>query len=409
LDHLGNHTNVSITEPSTTYPELSTQTVTYSYNNTNRILSDGTASYTFDDSGNTLTKTGYTFTYDHLNNLTSVSGNLEAIYAYDGAGNRRAVIKSGNTTRYVLDVLGMSRVLMETDAGGTATNYYVYGLGLISRIKPNNTTEYYIYDNRGSTVAMTDASTNAIITHKYAYNDFGKLSNSEETDFNPFRYVGSSGVMYEDSVLMFMRARYYDNQIGRFLSEDPIWSTNLYPYADNNPITGIDPKGTNTVFDRMSKSQLETAIGKIRNQYENSLRNQGNYNWAKVSSSLEMAKETYNRKFIGIGNITDVYYTKKMTIAVANKLADKGKEIALDKAGKYLDKQLGISTLGLKVFDSEDGHKALDNGATYIGNNVGGFMDRSVSKLLNGSKFERWIKKKTHNTEFQYWIRKNLY
>jgi hypothetical protein len=40
-----------------------------------------------------------------------------------------------------------------------------------------------------------------------------------------------------------MRARFYDPTIGRFLSEDPIWSTNLYPYADNNPVTKIDPMG----------------------------------------------------------------------------------------------------------------------------------------------------------------------
>ena len=45
-----------------------------------------------------------------------------------------------------------------------------------------------------------------------------------------------------------MRARHYDPTIGRFLSEDPIWSTNLYPYAENSPIMKNDPKGEEAGF-----------------------------------------------------------------------------------------------------------------------------------------------------------------
>jgi len=135
---------------------------------------------------------------------------------------------------------------METT--GSNTTYYIYGLGLISRINPSNATHYYIYDYRGSTVAMVDATVNATVTHKYQYDDFGKVLQLQEVDFNPFRYVGKYGVMYEDSTLLFMRARYYDPTIGRFLSEDPIWSTNLYPYANNNPIAFFDADGHSAVF-----------------------------------------------------------------------------------------------------------------------------------------------------------------
>jgi len=49
--------------------------------------------------------------------------------------------------------------------------------------------------------------------------------------------------MYDNDHLSYMRARYYDPTIGRFLSEDPVWSTNLYPYVRNNPISFIDPAG----------------------------------------------------------------------------------------------------------------------------------------------------------------------
>ena len=115
-------------------------------------------------------------------------------YLYDGSGNRRESTKNGIVTRYVLDLMGMTNVLMETDASNTPQNYYIYGLGLISRIDGNNQTRYYHDDFRGSTIAITDA--NANITHQYQYDDYGNILQIQETDFNPFRYVGKFGVMY---------------------------------------------------------------------------------------------------------------------------------------------------------------------------------------------------------------------
>jgi len=62
----------------------------------------------------------------------------------------------------------------------------------------------------------------------------------------PFQYVGQSGVMAEPNGFYYMRARYYDPEVGRFVSEDPIGfdgGLNLYAYVGGNPISAVDPTG----------------------------------------------------------------------------------------------------------------------------------------------------------------------
>ena len=250
FDEVGNHTSETFSEPYDSYAIIPSIDITYTNDVSNHLCTAGALSFTYDNNGNTITRSGRTYNYDEYNQLISVTGDFSATYSYDGLGHRRSATRNGMTTKYVLNLLAsIPTVLMETDVNGNVQNYYIYGAsGLVSRIDANNNTRYYVYDYRGSTVAMTDATTSAIITHKYQYDDFGKVLQSEEADANSFCYVGQYGVMYEDNALTFMRARYYDPEIGRFLSEDPIWSTNLYPYADNNPIMGIDPEGESVIF-----------------------------------------------------------------------------------------------------------------------------------------------------------------
>lgn len=97
-------------------------------------------------------------------------------------------------------------------------------------------------------MCMTDSAANVV--NQYAYDEFGNILGSSETTPNPFRFVGKYGVMDEGNGLgglLFMRARYYDPEIGRFLSPDPIGfaggDLNLYAYVGNNPINKIDPIG----------------------------------------------------------------------------------------------------------------------------------------------------------------------
>ena len=208
---------------------LSDEEVSYSYNNSNRITRAGDIIFEFDANGNTTKRGSETYTWDASDRLINAGGTE---ITYDPTG----LIASYGDTNFAVDPLGMGNVISDSKSGAR----YIYGDGLEARVV-NGVFSFYVTDLRGSVVAIVDENGN--ITHKYQYDEFGNVLRKEEADYNPFQYVGKYGVMYLNDHLYYMRARHYDPTIGRFLSEDPIWSTNLYPYADNNPVMGIDPEG----------------------------------------------------------------------------------------------------------------------------------------------------------------------
>ena len=103
----------------------------------------------------------------------------------------------------------------------------------------------YHYNAVGSTVAVTDQS--QAMVNKYAYDAFGAVANQVEAIPQPFTYVGQFGVMREPNGFYYMKARYYDSTVGRFVSEDPIGfaggDVNVSAYVGGNPISKIDPMG----------------------------------------------------------------------------------------------------------------------------------------------------------------------
>jgi RHS repeat-associated protein len=103
----------------------------------------------------------------------------------------------------------------------------------------------YHFDATGHTVALSDSARNLV--NKYAYTPFGIIAGEMEAMPQPFKYAGQHGVMSEPNSLYYMRARYYDPEVGRFISEDPMGfdggSLNLYAYVGNNPVMFIDPSG----------------------------------------------------------------------------------------------------------------------------------------------------------------------
>ena len=99
---------------------------------------------------------------------------------------------------------------------------------------------YYHFNAHGDVVVLTNAS--GTKTKTYSYNAFGTEYNPGTYDTNPFRYCGE----YYDTVsgTIYLRARYYNSELGRFTQEDPIKDgSNWYSYCDSNPVVRIDKTG----------------------------------------------------------------------------------------------------------------------------------------------------------------------
>lgn len=229
----------------------SSDNVDYNYNDNNHINNANSTDYNVDDDGNTVSASGdFSSQYDiddRLTDYNDVDNNTD--FEYNAFNQRVETRIDGVTTKFVRDVL-KDNILVELDQNDNPIYYYIYhpsGM-LLARMKPNGDLQYYYGDTRGSTVAILDEDAN--ITHLYRYEDFGWVTKESEpvNENNRFKYVGTYGVEYDKQDLYYMRARYYRPSIGRFLTEDPVWHTNLYPYADNNPISRIDPLGTESIF-----------------------------------------------------------------------------------------------------------------------------------------------------------------
>jgi RHS repeat-associated protein len=105
-------------------------------------------------------------------------------------------------------------------------------------------TAWYHQDVRGSVVALTDG--NGTVQTQYAYDGFGNATVSGNTAFaDEVRYTAR----FFDNLtgLQHNRARWYDPQTGRWISEDPMGfgagDANLYRYAGNGQTNAVDPSG----------------------------------------------------------------------------------------------------------------------------------------------------------------------
>jgi RHS repeat-associated protein len=237
-----------------------------------------TSSYTYDaagnrtdngavvGTGNRLTSfAGYTLDYDNDGHVThKYKTGFDQYLYWNSAGQLDSVKTNGSTVRFGYD--GLGRRVRKTDASGNVTWYVWQGQDMAMEVNGSTgaviasysflpgtdqplimhrsgTDYYYVQEMPGHVAAVLNGTTGNIV-NQYRYGPWGEAQTVIEGVTNPFRY--NSRQLDSETGLYYYRARYYDPELGRFASEDPIGlegGINPMAYAGNDPVNARDPSG----------------------------------------------------------------------------------------------------------------------------------------------------------------------
>jgi RHS repeat-associated protein len=121
----------------------------------------------------------------------------------------------------------------------------VHGPGIDEPLAIEQQGKVYFYhaDGLGSITSLTDAK--GRVVQSCEYDSFGSVRQHGNHVKQPYGFTARE--WDSETGLYFYRARYYDPQVGRFISKDPIGFNGgdvvLYGYVQNNPVNWGDPWG----------------------------------------------------------------------------------------------------------------------------------------------------------------------
>ena len=232
-----------------------------------------------DPTGNLTRNAGDTldrYTWDFDNRLSAADvdqdGTAEYLYRHDALGRRVSkTIPDGEgsaTTVFVGTIQELEyspyakQVLAEYAADATPNSTlrkFVYAeyidepVMMVACETPTEAQYYYHQNSLYSVAAVSDAT--GTVVERYAYSAYGRpllldaaanlLDPQASAIGNPYLFTGRR--LDEETSLYYYRARMYDDELGRFVSRDPIGykgsKSNHYSYMEEQPLGGFDPSG----------------------------------------------------------------------------------------------------------------------------------------------------------------------
>ncbi|MEI6644543.1 MAG: RHS repeat-associated core domain-containing protein [bacterium] len=232
----------------------------YTYGIGNRLssVSDGTG-YTHDNAGNVsrIVRNGTTLdlVWNLQGQLLAVTNNgvLAESYTYDPLGRRLSTTTGGATVFHAYNGV---QCIADLDASANLLRSYTWGQGIDNLLAMTvyttgiTNTFYAVKDHLGSVQALVNVS--GSVVESYTYDAYGNTT-ILSSDLSPLtssqlgnRYLFQGREYSSATSLYNFRARWYDSQTGRWLSNDPIGISgglNLYAFCNNDPVNFRDPMG----------------------------------------------------------------------------------------------------------------------------------------------------------------------
>ena len=180
----------------------------------------------------------------------NTASGLDNSYTYDSDGLRLTKTVGDVQHKYVWQG---SRLVSENWAGQELEFFYdesgsPYAFSYKASATAAPVMYYYVTNLQGDVVNILDAGGN--IKASYTYNAWGEIlsATGDMADINPLRYRGY--YFDSDTGLYYLKARYYDPQLCRFINSDELASTgqgvtgtNMFAYCLNNPVPTKDTQG----------------------------------------------------------------------------------------------------------------------------------------------------------------------
>ena len=191
---------------------------------------------------------------------------LEAVYTYDASGIRTSKKVNGTTTEY----LTAGGSVLSEKKNGVWQHYLYDGSGQLMAIRYKGADYYYVRNGLMTITGLVDANGASVVNYFYdswgnMLNITGSMAASLGKD-NPYRF---KGYYYdEETGMYYLKSRYYQPEICRFISADnedvlidthvDLANKNLYLYCDNNPILKADEEGQ--IADWLVSAALGAAV-----------------------------------------------------------------------------------------------------------------------------------------------------